>query len=53
VVINEMVEQVKALGALNLPGRFADWDREMAALEAEVHASEQETKPAEAEVVHA
>jgi len=53
VVINEMVEQIKALGPLNLPGRFVDWDGEMAGLEAEVHASEQETKPAEAEVVHA
>ena len=52
-VINEMVEQVKALGPLNLPGRFADWDREMAALEAEVHAREQEAKPEEAEVAHA
>lgn len=53
VVINEMVEQVKALGPLNLPERFADWDREMEALEAEVHASERQAKPAEAEVAHA
>jgi F420-non-reducing hydrogenase iron-sulfur subunit len=53
VVINEMVDQIKALGPLNLPGRFADWDREMAALEAEVHASEQEAKVEEAEVAHA
>ena len=52
-VINEMVEQVRALGPLNLPERFADWDREMMALEAEVHASEQESKPEEAEVAHA
>lgn len=52
-VINEMVEQVKALGPLNLPGRFADWDREMTALEVEVHASEQDAKPEEAEVAHA
>jgi F420-non-reducing hydrogenase iron-sulfur subunit len=51
-VINEMVEQIKALGSLNLPGRFADWDREMTALEAEVHASEQEAKREEAEVAH-
>ncbi|MBE0540299.1 MAG: hydrogenase iron-sulfur subunit [Verrucomicrobia bacterium] len=33
-VINEMVEQVRALGPLNLPGRFADWDCEIAELEA-------------------
>jgi len=52
-VINEMVEQVKVLGPLDLPGRFADWDHEMTVLEADVHASEQDTKPAEAEVAHA
>jgi F420-non-reducing hydrogenase iron-sulfur subunit len=28
-VINEMVEQLTALGPLGLPGRFEDWDREM------------------------
>jgi F420-non-reducing hydrogenase iron-sulfur subunit len=28
-VINEMTEQVRTLGPLNLPGRFSDWDREM------------------------
>ncbi len=39
-VINEMVEQIRALGPLNLPGRFADWDREMATWEAEVAAVE-------------
>jgi F420-non-reducing hydrogenase iron-sulfur subunit len=52
-VINEMVEQVKALGPLDLPGRFADWDQEMTALETEVHASEQEIKREEPEVAHA
>jgi F420-non-reducing hydrogenase iron-sulfur subunit len=52
-VINEMVEQVKALGPLNLPGRFADWDREMTALEVEIHAREHEAKREEAEVAHA
>ncbi len=52
VVINEMVEQVKALGPLNLPERFADWDREMTALEAEIQASAPTTKPEEAEVAH-
>ncbi len=52
-VINDMVEQVKVLGPLNLPGRFADWDREMTALETEVHGSEQDAKREEAEVAHA
>lgn len=28
-VINEMTEQVEALGPLNLPGKFEDWDLEM------------------------
>lgn len=28
-VINDMVEKVKALGPLNLPGRFKEWDEEM------------------------
>ena len=28
-VINEMVEQIRALGPLDLPKRFAEWDREM------------------------
>jgi hypothetical protein len=33
------VEQVKVLGPLNLPGRFADWDKEMLELEHAVHAA--------------
>lgn len=52
-VINNMVEQVKALGPLNLPERFVDWDREMAVFEAEVQASEPGVQREEAEVVHA
>ncbi|MCL4789539.1 MAG: hydrogenase iron-sulfur subunit [Verrucomicrobia bacterium] len=52
-VINEMVEQIRALGPLDLPGRFADWDREVTALEAEVHASEPLSKREEAEVANA
>ncbi|MFA6092627.1 MAG: hydrogenase iron-sulfur subunit [Elusimicrobiota bacterium] len=32
-VINEMTADVKALGPLNLPGRFKDWDKEIAELE--------------------
>lgn len=41
-VINDLVEQVTALGPLNLPERFADWDREMTELEANVAAAETE-----------
>ena len=39
-VINDMVEKVKALGPLNLPGRFAEWDSEMTKLETRVEAGE-------------
>jgi len=39
-VINEMVEQVRRLGPLGLPGRFEAWDREMAELEDQVKAAE-------------
>ena len=36
VVVNEMVEQLRALGPLDLPGRFANWDAEVDRLEAAV-----------------
>jgi F420-non-reducing hydrogenase iron-sulfur subunit len=52
-VINEMVDQVRALGPLNLPGRFADWDREMTGLEAQVRAAEPQTAPKAGELTHA
>jgi F420-non-reducing hydrogenase iron-sulfur subunit len=29
IVVNQMVEQIKALGPLNLPQRFDAWDKEM------------------------
>jgi len=32
-VMNDMVEKIRALGPLGLPGRFRDWDREMEALQ--------------------
>ena len=35
-VVNDMVAKLTALGPLDLPGRFADWDREMTEL---VHAA--------------
>jgi len=40
-VINEMVEQVKALGPLGLPNRFKEWDQEMAELESEVQSKQE------------
>ena len=39
-VINELVEQVRALGPLDLPGQFTDWDREMSGLKSEVEVRE-------------
>ena len=39
-VVNDMVEKVKALGPLGMPGRFTDWDREMEHLEAEAGVKE-------------
>jgi F420-non-reducing hydrogenase iron-sulfur subunit len=39
-VINEMVEQVRTLGPLALPKRFADWDKELDELEEKVNAGE-------------
>lgn len=42
-VMNEMVEQIQALGPLDLPRRFKDWDREMEELEHEIQASETQT----------
>ena len=47
-VINEMAEQVRALGPLGLPRRQEEWDREMSALE---HAAAAEK--AESETAHA
>ena len=51
-VINDMVEQIKALGPLNLPKRFEDWDREMTELEADAHANEPVAERTNAEVAH-
>jgi F420-non-reducing hydrogenase iron-sulfur subunit len=42
-VVNEMVEQVRELGPLRLPGRFADWDREMAEMESNAYESSEKT----------
>jgi F420-non-reducing hydrogenase iron-sulfur subunit len=41
-VVNEMVEKVRALGPLDMPGKHHDWDKEMEELEAHVNHSQQE-----------
>jgi F420-non-reducing hydrogenase iron-sulfur subunit len=45
-VINDMVNQVQALGALAMPQRFVDWDQEIAQLE------KQATQAPSEEVAH-
>lgn len=51
-IVNEMVAQVRALGPLGLPQRFAEWDQEMTRLESGLQVREAggqvpttETKP--------
>jgi F420-non-reducing hydrogenase iron-sulfur subunit len=44
-VINEMTEQLKALGPLGLPQKFAEWDREVIALAREVRDREAAAGP--------
>jgi F420-non-reducing hydrogenase iron-sulfur subunit len=39
--INDMVEKVRALGPLNLPKKFAEWDKEMDQLEHHLHENEE------------
>ena len=48
-VVNEMVEQLRLLGPLGLPGKFEEWDREMQALETCVAHAESELQ---SEVAH-
>ena len=50
-VVNEMVEQVRRLGPMGLPEKFAEWDKEMNMLEEEIRAQEQ--TPSQTEAVHA
>jgi len=47
-VINDMVKKITALGPLDLPGKCADWDRELTELAPAV-----EPAPVESEVTHA
>jgi F420-non-reducing hydrogenase iron-sulfur subunit len=49
-VINEMVQQLTALGPLGLPERYQSWDQELEHLQAQVLAAPQAQAP---EVVHA
>jgi F420-non-reducing hydrogenase iron-sulfur subunit len=37
IVINEMTDQVRALGPLGLPKKFAEWDKELELFEHEVN----------------
>jgi len=61
-VINQMTEQIKALGPLDMPQKFIDWDKEVIALARELRAQEPlaaepagdaPTQPAPTEVTHA
>ena len=52
-VINEMVEELQALGPLGLPQRFAEWDKEMSDLEHSMQASQAPAPKTQAEVAHA
>jgi len=40
MVVNDMVEDVRALGPLNLPARFKEWDKEMESLQHAVDTKE-------------
>jgi F420-non-reducing hydrogenase iron-sulfur subunit len=51
-VVNEMTEDVRALGPLDLPGRFADWDGEMTRLEAQVQATGAQVTEVKPEAAH-
>jgi F420-non-reducing hydrogenase iron-sulfur subunit len=45
LVINDMVEKVRALGPLGLPRQFREWDKEMESLEHAVAAETKEVGP--------
>ena len=46
-VVNDMVAKVRALGPLDMPGKFKEWDKELEELEARVNSD------APKEAVHA
>jgi len=39
-VVNDMTAKVRALGPLDLPGKFREWDQETAELERQVHSQD-------------
>ena len=41
-VVNDMVEKIRALGPLDMPGKHTHWDKEMEELEAHVNHSQKE-----------
>lgn len=51
-VINDMTRQLQALGPLDLPGKFTDWDAEVIDLAREAQAKVAAAAEAEAEVAH-
>lgn len=48
-VINDMTEQIRALGMLGLPRRFEEWDEEMHRLETEIQSAASRPAPLEDE----
>jgi F420-non-reducing hydrogenase iron-sulfur subunit len=51
-VVTEMVAALTPLGALSMPRRFAEWDREMKVMEEEVHRQEVSHTVCEKEMAH-
>jgi len=52
-VVNEMTEEVRSLGPLGLPRRFAEWDGEMTHLEGLAQTAESQVEEAKPEAAHA
>ena len=52
-VVNEMTEELRSLGPLGLPRHFAEWDGEMARLEAKAQAADALATEAKPEAAHA
>jgi F420-non-reducing hydrogenase iron-sulfur subunit len=44
--VNDIVEKVRALGPLDMPGKFKDWDKEIEELNGKVQAQDKEQAPA-------
>jgi F420-non-reducing hydrogenase iron-sulfur subunit len=52
-IVNQMTEEVRSLGPLGLPRHFAEWDSEMARLEAGAQAGDASVAEAKPEAAHA